>query len=286
MPLPLPRFLAESVELDEEMRAWAADLPDLVAQAAERWGLALGEPFEPGGQVSWVAPARMPDGRDVVLKVGRRHWEAAGETAGLRTWAGQGVAELLDSCETSDTVVLLLERCVPGEPLAGRPAQEQDVVLAGVLRRLWLEPPPGHPFRPLGQMCAAWADSYEKDPCLRLDPGLGRAGVELFRTLPATAEREVLLATDLHAGNVLSAQRGPWLVIDPKPWVGDPAYDPLQHMLNHPDRLGADPVALSDRMAELCGLSPERLRLWLFARTVVESAERPALADVARLLAP
>ena len=36
---------------------------------------------------------------------------------------------------------------------------------------------------------------------------------------------EVVLATDLHAGNVLQAERQPWLVIDPKPFVGDPAFD-------------------------------------------------------------
>ncbi len=51
----------------------------------------------------------------------------------------------------------------------------------------------------------------------------------LFRTLPGSAEREVMLCTDLHAGNVLAAEREPWLVIDPKPYVGDPAYDILQH---------------------------------------------------------
>ena len=286
MPLRLPRFLAESVDLDEEMRRWAATLPTLVAEATDRWSLELGEPFEPGGQTAWVAPARTPDGEDVVLKVGHRHWEAEREADGLRLWAGHGAARLLGSYETSDTSVMLLERCLPGEPLSGRPPEEQDVVLAGVLRKLWLAPPAGHRLRPLAQMCAAWADSYEKEPCLRLDPGLSRAGVELFRTLPSTAQDEVVLPTDLHAGNVLSARREPWLVIDPKPWVGDPAYDPLQHMLNHPDRLGADPFALCDRMAHLCGLPPERLRLWLFARCVVESGGRPSLADVARVLAP
>jgi streptomycin 6-kinase len=30
---------------------------------------------------------------------------------------------------------------------------------------------------------------------------------------------------DLHAGNVLATQREPWLVIDPKPFIGDPAFD-------------------------------------------------------------
>jgi streptomycin 6-kinase len=47
------------------------------------------------------------------------------------------------------------------------------------------------------------------------DPDLARTAVDLLRTLPATANREVLLVTDLHAGNVLSAEREPWLVVDP-----------------------------------------------------------------------
>ncbi|MHB1836702.1 MAG: aminoglycoside phosphotransferase family protein [Solirubrobacteraceae bacterium] len=34
--------------------------------------------------------------------------------------------------------------------------------------------------------------------------------------------------TDLHAENVLCSQREPWLVIDPKPYVGDPAYEPAR----------------------------------------------------------
>jgi streptomycin 6-kinase len=34
----------------------------------------------------------------------------------------------------------------------------------------------------------------------------------------------VVISTDLHAGNVLGAEREPWLAIDPKPFVGDPAY--------------------------------------------------------------
>jgi streptomycin 6-kinase len=40
----------------------------------------------------------------------------------------------------------------------------------------------------------------------------------------------VLLCTDLHADNILAALRAPWLVIDPKPYAGDPAYDVRQHM--------------------------------------------------------
>lgn len=123
---------------------------------------------------------------------------------------------------------------MPGTPLTGVSAPEQDVVIAGLLHRLWVDPGYGHGFRPLQHMCDQWADEFEQAAAgdlASLDPGLARAGIALFRELPATADRQVPLCTDLHAGNVLAAQREPWLVIDPKPYFGDPAYDVLQHML-------------------------------------------------------
>jgi streptomycin 6-kinase len=110
--------------------------------------------------------------------------------------------------------------------------------------------------------------------------------MELFAALAMTAEREVLLCTDLHAGNVLSAQREPWLMIDPKPFVGDPCYDVLQHMLNCEDRLTADPVGLARRLADLLELDGDRVARWLFARCVLESVGQPQLRHVAITLAP
>ena len=108
----------------------------------------------------------------------------------------------------------------------------------------------------------------------------------LLRELPRSGEREVLLATDLHAENVLASQREPWLVIDPKPYVGDPAYDAVQHMLNCDQRLARDPVALAARMASLLDLDPRRVSLWLFARCAQESLGDPTMREPARRLAP
>jgi streptomycin 6-kinase len=102
----------------------------------------------------------------------------------------------------------------------------------------------------------------------------------------ATADHSVLLCTDLHAENVLEVQREPWLAIDPKPYVGDPAYDPLQHMLNCPERLASDPAGLARWMAGLTGLDPGRVTMWLFARCAQESPGEPLLADVAVRIAP
>lgn len=194
----------------------------------------MGAPFQPGGQTAWVAPVRDADGTEMVLKVGWRHPEALHEAEGLRAWGGNGAVRLLTARELEDTVALLLEACRPGTPLASHPEEEQDIVVAGLLRRLWIVPEPGHPFRSLQAMCDHWADEFEVKVAARgstLDSGLAREGIALFRSLCSTADREVLLCTDLHAENVLAAEREPWLIIDPKPYVGDPTYDPLQHPL-------------------------------------------------------
>ena len=110
--------------------------------------------------------------------------------------------------------------------------------------------------------------------------------MELFRGLARDDQPQLLLATDLHAGNVLSGRRRAWLLIDPKPHVGDPAYDVLQHLLNCRDRLTAAPGGLADRMAALLDLDRKRLRRWLFARCVQECVQQPWLRPVAWSLRP
>jgi streptomycin 6-kinase len=286
--------MSVSEELAAAERAWRAQLPWLTTEFAGRWSLTLEPAFTNGGSASWVALARRRTGERAVLKLGWTHEEALHEAAGLRLWDGNGTVRLIDSHVAGPTTALLLEICEPGIQLSrGLPEPEQDVVIAGLLQRLWIQPPLGHPFRPLARMCDQWATRSELDNAEaiahgkdQIDPGMARDGIELFRELPLTADRSVLLLTDVHHDNVLAAQREPWLVIDPKPYVGDPAYDTLQHMLNFPGRLAADPAGLADRMAFLLGLDPRRVRLWLFARCVQESVEDPDLREVAAKLAP
>lgn len=275
-------------------RAWMTALPFIVADLERRWSLDLGRPFQPGGSASWVAPARSAAGQNLVLKIGWRHEEAFHEADGLRVWDGAGAVRLLDALVLGETSALLLEACEPGTALSQvLPPLEQDAVVASLLRRLWIEPPPGHPFRTLQSMCDWWADVFEEMYATaarraesQLDPGLARAGIELFRNLPSTAERCVLLCTDLHPDNILATRREPWLVVDPKPYIGDPTYDPLQHMLNHPSRLAADAAGFAQRMAGLLDLDAERLTQWLFARCVQESVDQPDLRGVVKNLAP
>jgi streptomycin 6-kinase len=284
--LPLPATLVAAAEA-EGRTGWLVTLPGTVARLVREWSLAVEAPFTPGGQTAWVAPVRDHTGAERVLKVAWRHPEAEHEADGLLAWAGHGAVRLHAAERTGDTSALLLERCRPGTPLAMVMEPEQDRVVARLLRRLWIAPPAGSVFRPLQDMCALWADEFARRVAAvpdRTDLGLAREGMALFRGLPADADRAVLLVTDLHAGNVLAAEREPWLVIDPKPYVGDPAYDATQHLLNCAERLHADPAGLANRMADLLAVDPVRLRRWLFARCVQESPGDPPLADVVRRL--
>jgi streptomycin 6-kinase len=74
-------------------------------------------------------------------------------------------------------------------------------------------------------MTTYWSDETLRQAEHWPDLGLVREGLRLFKELSHSTPSQPLLATDLHAGNVLRADREPWLVIDPKPFVGDPAYD-------------------------------------------------------------
>jgi streptomycin 6-kinase len=284
---PMPENLLEAARA-RGLTEWLRTVPEVVELLAERWSLSVGDPFRPGGQTAWVAPVRR-DGGDFVLKVAWRHFEAESEVEALEEWVGDGSVLLHASCLFDETRGLLLERCRPGTTLELLPPPEQDVVVTTLLRRLWREPRSGHTFRPLADMCEAWANDFEREHAARgatIDAGLVREGLELLRGLPSGAERVVLLCTDLHPGNVLAAEREPWLVIDPKPFVGDPTYDALQHMLNSRSRLEKNPKELVRRMADLLDLDPHRLLLWLFARCVPESLDQPWLIDVARTVAP
>jgi len=286
--LRIPTYLQASTDVGGVgRREWLAALPDRVEAMTARWKLDLGEPFEPGGNCSWVAPGTDPDGREIVLKVAWHHTEALHEAEGLAALGGQGAVQVHafehlapagpggGSDDDSNTTAMLLERCRPGTELRQRPEAEQHVVVADLLRSVWaVDLPSDHPFRPLSVMADDWVVRAEArlvaDPA-RLDAGLAREGLAMFRELSRTGPTDSLLFTDLHAGNVLSGDRRPRLLIDPKPYVGDPHYDVLQHLLNCNRSLQADPIGLLTEVVDLAGLDAERVRQWLFARCVLES---------------
>jgi streptomycin 6-kinase len=265
----LPERLAAACRGVPERRAWFEQLPNAIQELEDRWFLSIGSTWSEEASCSWVAGAVRNDGTQVVLKLGMPHMEAADEIEGLRFWDGDPTVRLLDA--DSKLNALLLERCEPGTSLRrDLPEPEQDIVLVRLLRRLWRVPPVPHPFRALSVMIAAWTEETLAARAQWADAGLVGAGLRVFEELAKPAPDDVLLATDLHAGNVLRAQREPWLVIDPKPFVGDRAYDATQHLINCKTRLSGAPRATIRRFADLLEVDNERVRMWMFARSAAE----------------
>lgn len=269
MALSVSARLVANCRKSPERAEWLEQLRDTLQNLERRWSLILGPPFD-SEEVScaWVAPVTLEDGTSAILKIGMPHMEGEHEIQGLRFWNGNPTVRVLDADD--DLAAMLLERCEPGTALRALPESEQDVVIAGLLRRLWRLPMAPHPFRPLSTMLKHWSDETLADAERWSDTGLVREGLRLFQELSRTAPTDVLLATDLHAGNVLRSKREPWLIIDPKPFVGDPAYDVTQHLFNCGIRLRSDPHGTIGRLADLLAVDRERVRLWTFARAAAE----------------
>ncbi|HEX6560256.1 MAG TPA: aminoglycoside phosphotransferase family protein [Longimicrobiales bacterium] len=269
LPILIPRRLERFCRGNPERSAWLQKLPGVVSELASRWTLTLANAFEHGhASCSWVAPAVRADGAPVVLKIGVPHMEAEQEIDALRLLHGDPTVYLLEADRALNA--LLLERCEPGTALRVEAIASQDQVIAELVRRISVVPVHGHPFRHLSAMVASWGEETRRDRRRWPDAALVQDGLAAFEELASPASGDVLLATDLHAGNVLRAQRRPWLVIDPKPFIGDAAYDGTQHLLNTRDRLEADPDTAIRMFADMLAVDSRRLRLWLFARLAAE----------------
>jgi streptomycin 6-kinase len=214
----------------------------------------------------------MEDGTDVVLKVQHVDRETEHEAMALRRWNGDGAILLLDRFPARDA--LLLERCIPGTAVPPDRALE---VLIGVLPRLW-KPATAPPFRTLADEAAHWAALL--NPRRELNRRLADAALEAIAQLANSQGEQVLLHQDLHGGNVLAAQREPWLVIDPKALVGEREFSLAPIIRSQELGTGRREVLRRlDRLTSELGLDRERARKWCIAQTVAWSVGEGDVPD-------
>ncbi|HEX5501774.1 MAG TPA: aminoglycoside phosphotransferase family protein [Thermomicrobiales bacterium] len=247
--------------------AWLDQLPGILDATARRWGLTIGPPF-PNLSYHYVAPATRADGMPVVVKACSPTGECPTEAAALRLYDGRGAARLLAA--DAEREVLLLERLLPGTPLAAvADDAEATAVAVGVMRALWRPVPPAHPFPAV----ADWGRWFEQ---LRAHFGGGTGPLpaalvaeaeRLFGELVATAAPPVVLHGDLNHANILHAGPRGWLAIDPKGLIGEPACEAggaiLWNHLPGPPAGAAARRALARRIAQLAeALGAARERVW------------------------
>jgi streptomycin 6-kinase len=267
---PIPAQL-DWLKASEDGRAWLDVLPAAVEESAAHWNLRLEAPF-PYAFTSLAIPGRMEDRTDVVLKVQYVDRETEHEALALQLWDGDGAIRLLDRYPARDA--LLLERCIPGTPL---PPDRALDVLIGLLPRLW-KPATAPPFRTLADEAAHWAAVLSARR--ELNPRLVDAALDAIGCLATSQGEQVLLHQDLHGGNVLAAQREPWLVIDPKPLVGERefALAPIIRSLElDSGRRGV--LRRLDHLASELDLDRERARQWCIAQTVAWSVGEGDIPD-------
>jgi hypothetical protein len=91
-----------------------------------------------------------------------------------------------------DLGAMLLERCQPGDMLRSEPEHKQDEVIASL-----------HRFRHLSEMLEGWRYETVAQAQHWPDARLMGEGLRLLQALAQPLPTDTLLATDLHAGNVL-----------------------------------------------------------------------------------
>jgi streptomycin 6-kinase len=259
---------------ESNWRAWwpsqadeiAADVRARLAAAVGAWRLSGLEPLT-GGEVALVFAAATPGG-DAVLKLSPRVAGAtdapAREGAALELWARAGIAPRVLGIR-DDGLTLLLERVRPGHDLRHADAPAIVRTIGALCPRVHLAVPPGR-FGRLGE--GSEAKSWR-----RALAGTRELG-ELEQLLTPTSD-DRLLHTDLHW---LNALRGPdgWLVIDPKPHVGDPHAEvfaffdgpPLSAMPDGRQAAREHVRTLTALYARAAGLDRDRVQAWIRIRAL------------------
>ena len=278
--ITVPSRLREAVAADVSGLAWLESLPGLLAAAVDRWGLTVRRVVQPGGRASLTlqvvrAGPEADGGGPAVLKLARPGPASAQEHAALAHWDGRGAVRLLAAAPEDGA--LLLERLHGDVPLRSLPESKAMLEAAGLLQRLWVAPPEEHSFTPLAEhaadLCARLRDARSGPAGAELQPLLDEA-LETAAGLLADQPEQLLLHGDLHHGNVLAADRSPWLAIDPDPLVGERAYDLAWLAQDRLDTLSGGPGPQSAarrrlrQLSEAVDVDRERLRGWTLVRTV------------------
>ena len=249
--------------------AWLDQLPHLVADIADNWGLTATGPVW-HGQCAVVLPC-LREGLPVVLKVGWPHAEARLEHLALRLWDGDGAVRLLAADPARQA--MLLEPLQHDRDLLDADLLEACEVIGALFRRL--DRPATPQFDLLSDQTERWLRQARAGSTL-VPRRMTDQAAGLLQDLSHDCDGR-LIHQDLHYENVLAAQREPWLAIDPKPLSGEWAFAVAPAIWNRwPEALAAYNLRTHLRLrlglvCEAADVDEDRALAWSFVRLVLNA---------------
>lgn len=284
LPFDLPEEFVAFAGRDPGWARWIAGVPRLLGDLLEEWGLVVDGPAT-HGRTALVVPVDA-GGERAVLKVSRPHDDAQHEALGLQSWHGVGAVRLLRA--DPHRQAMLLERLHP-QDLTIVPVLDACGIVAGLYQRLHVPAPPR--LVPLTRHVQKWIDALADLPRHAPVPHrIVEQAVHLGRGFMDDAGSVGrLIHADLHYGNVLAADREPWLAIDPQPISGDPHWEVAPLLSNRWD----EAVATGDVRAAVrrrfhtvidsAGLDEHRARDWIVVREAVNAMWAVEVGDADRV---
>ena len=209
------RLTGRPADLGVDGDEWLRRLPSLIDERLDAWELTITGAAHNGHNAIVLPVAR--HGQPQVLKISWPHREAAVEHLGLRHWNGAGIVRLV-AAHPSD-FALLLEPLHAEIDLHSVETDDACLVIGGLLRRLHVAPP--HSVPDFRIEARDWIAPLRAHPSSVPRRWVDRA----LDTFDARPYEPTLLHLDLHYGNVLAAEREPWLAIDPKPVAGPAGFE-------------------------------------------------------------
>jgi len=252
---------------------WLAELPAIIGEIEEKWSLKAGKPFE-NLSYHFVAPCRLANGGAAVLKVGfpEENSPVFNEAEMLKLYDGNGAVKFLRRDEKR--LVLLLEKLSPGEHLLRvfpQDAEKAVEIAIEILRKIRRKPPENHNF----VLLENWFAGFAKAEVTNFPKDVLKKARGFYDEL--SKAENFLIHGDFHHENILSAEREPFLAIDPKGVIGQIGYEISVFLNNHVWWLSKD-ANLREKLdnavtkfSEAFELDRQTLREWAYAQAVLSA---------------
>ena len=262
---------------NDEGQQWLDSLPDITAKIANEHNLSGLTPVN-NMTFNYVASGYQND-KPIILKMGMNSKALVKEVLCLKAFALASAAEVI----AHDNNMIIMQRAVPGFTLKNHfPDNDMDAtkILCEKLKELYKASiPESHNLYHLSELFKTL------DQKLDIPDEILSKAKHLRDKLLSTTTEEVLLHGDLHFDNILkngdsesrrsSKSEDGWLVIDPKGFIGDPAFEPAAFLCNPiPAVLQENkPRELIENRINICsadlGIDAQRITDWLYAKSVL-----------------